>query len=141
MNIEEAVKHCKEKEKECEGQCGEDHAKLSEWLEELIELRKKNAVPEENSMKLEYLTVGMIKKLVADLPSDTKIYYERIEDIYFEENGWKATPLKSDAWWDRAGFDVIDDGKPTKDETGEWIEAYEAFYNEEEGALKITAHY
>ena len=88
---------------------------------------------------MEYLTVGNIKQLIAKLPDDTKIYYERIEDVYFKKHGWKATPLAADMWADRAFPDqVLEEYKDLK---GEWIETYEAFYNEEENALKITAHY
>ena len=39
MKIEEAIEHCKEKARECEGQCGQDHKQLAEWLAELILFR------------------------------------------------------------------------------------------------------
>lgn len=89
---------------------------------------------------MDYLTVGELKEVIVDLPDDCKVYYERIQDLYFEKNGWKATPLASDAWYERAGF-VNEDGSPCENEPGEWIDAYEAFYNKKENALKITAHY
>lgn len=43
-----------------------------------------------------YMTVGQLRKLLSDntIPDDAKIMVERVEDVYFESNGWKT--LKSE---------------------------------------------
>lgn len=38
MDINEAIKHCREKS--CNTECGREHEQLAQWLEELLELRK-----------------------------------------------------------------------------------------------------
>jgi hypothetical protein len=35
-----------------------------------------------------YATVGRLKGLIKDLPDETPVYIERIEDFYFDKNGW-----------------------------------------------------
>lgn len=40
----------------------------------------------------DYLTVKDLKEAIKDLPDDTKVYYQHIEDSYIWKYGW--TPLK-----------------------------------------------
>jgi hypothetical protein len=84
------------------------------------------------------LTAGQLRAVLDSVPDDAKVYYERIEDEYFDSHGWVAVPLANDAWYERAGFECEEDHPEFP---GEWIEVYEAFYNKEENALKITAHF
>ena len=39
-----------------------------------------------------WLTVGELKRWIEDykLPDDAKIWYQRIEDVYFKKRGWKT---------------------------------------------------
>ena len=96
-----------------------------------------NNASQKNRTK-EYLTVKDLKKLLSDpkIKDDAKIYYERIEDEYFEENGWQNDELLEDLWYNR-GPERVEKNKLSDN----WISAYEIFYNEEENTLKITAHY
>lgn len=43
-----------------------------------------------------YCTVGHLRRVIADLPDDAKVYYERIEDVYFERHGWTPDLLVPD---------------------------------------------
>ena len=42
-------------------------------------------------------TVGQLRKHIEGLSDDTKVYIERIEDVYFEKHGW-TTETKD---WDK----------------------------------------
>lgn len=41
MDINDAIKHCKEVSETRCGKCSEEHKQLAEWLEELVSLRLK----------------------------------------------------------------------------------------------------
>ncbi len=41
-----------------------------------------------------YLTVGGLKKAIKDLPDETPVYYQRIEDVYFKKYGWSKNSIK-----------------------------------------------
>lgn len=50
----------------------------------------------------DYLTVGKLKKYIEEnkLPDDALILYQRIEDFYFNKNGWSKNSIKkSDPFW------------------------------------------
>lgn len=49
------------------------------------------------------VTVGQLKELIKDLPDDVILYNERIEDIYFEERGWKTTKIEEVHYPDSEG--------------------------------------
>lgn len=40
------------------------------------------------------LTAGELVNKLKDLPENTPIVYQRIEDLYFEKNGWKTHPVR-----------------------------------------------
>lgn len=46
-----------------------------------------------------FLTVGKLKQRLADLPDDTTVLIERVEDVYFEKHGWQTADFhfKGDA--------------------------------------------
>ena len=37
-----------------------------------------------------YLTVGQLKKYLADYPNDALIVSQRVEDVYYEKHGWQT---------------------------------------------------
>mgnify|MGYP001586066330 CR=1 FL=1 len=42
-----------------------------------------------------YMTVGKLRKILEDYPDDAKVYYERIEDTYFDPGkGWDENSVK-----------------------------------------------
>ena len=45
----------------------------------------------DHSLEGEYLTVGELMAFIRrhNLPDGAKIFYERIEDVYFKKPGWK----------------------------------------------------
>lgn len=71
-----------------------------------------------------HLTVKELKNIIKDLPDDTKVYYQRIEDFYFEGGGWETESMQ----WEF--------GKTT-----ECIRAFAAYYIKENNSLIIHAHY
>ena len=85
--------------------------------------------------EFEFLTVGDLRRILddTDIKDDVKVYYERIEDEYFEEGGWENDILMEDSW-----YNIGTDHNPLSDN---WIRAFDVFYNEKENVLKITAHY
>lgn len=79
-------------------------------------------------MEDHYLTVGQLREAIKDLPDTAKVYYERIEDVYFEKHNWKPEKLiKSDFT------------EPEHNIHDEYIRAYCSFSHD--GDLHITAHY
>ena len=69
-----------------------------------------------------HLTLKDFKKALSEYPDNTKVYIERIEDFYFNENGWKTEHFE----WD--------DMQQT-----EGIRAYDFAF--QDGKLIILAHY
>jgi hypothetical protein len=55
---------------------------------------------EKYATKSYYLTVGRLKEELAKYPDDALVVSQRVEDFYYEENGWqtvkKPDPLYSD---------------------------------------------
>ena len=39
------------------------------------------------------LTVKQLKEKINDLPDETEVFIERVEDIYFEKHGWDTKRL------------------------------------------------
>jgi len=76
-----------------------------------------------------YLTVGQLRRVLENLPDNTKVYYQRIEDAYFEKHGWTPDLL------------VPDDSKHIYPDIpdNEYVRAFCAF--DFEGRLCLTAHY
>ena len=70
------------------------------------------------------LTVGKLKEYIKNLPDDSKVFIERIEDFYFENNNW--TTKSKDNW----------DGNKS-----EWIDAFSVVKYDKDNNLYIGAHY
>lgn len=69
-----------------------------------------------------FLTAGDLKEKLKDVPNDTPIRYQRIEDFYFVVNGWKTKSIR----WE-------------EDEFCAYIRAFSAYYYD--GDFVINAHY
>lgn len=75
----------------------------------------------------DFLNVGKLRKSMEDLPDDTKVVIERVEDFYFEKNGWKVLE-ESDSF--------IPDGMR------QYFPAWTSWhYNDDKRILFIDAHY
>lgn len=73
MNIEEAIKHCKDiAEHECNN-CGKEHLQLAEWLEKL----GKYEVLEKNDLLLEF--PAYINGIMFDTRKDLEEWIEGID--------------------------------------------------------------
>lgn len=79
-------------------------------------------------MKDHYLTVGQLRQVIQNLPDEAKVYYERIEDVYFNKYGWVSDKL----------IPVYPDGE-ADDIKDEYLRAWCAFNRD--GDVCITAHY
>ena len=69
-------------------------------------------------------TVKRLKELLKDVPDDTVVYYQKIDDHYFENSGWETTEMRFD-------------DKTTSD----YIKAFSAQYHPEDKAFCVNAHY
>ena len=82
-----------------------------------------------NPDEIEGLTVGALRKALDDLPDKTPVYYQRIEDTYFEEGkGWKENEL------------LVPDND-FHEYNDEYIRALCCFQDSRKPRLLITAHY
>jgi len=70
------------------------------------------------------LTVGELKRYIKDLPDDTPVYYQRIEDKYFDIHGWTTESVRWEGDWYTEG-----------------IRAFASYFEKESGYLMIHAHY
>jgi hypothetical protein len=80
-----------------------------------------------------YLTVGELKKFIAEykIPDDANVYYQRIEDVYFNKYGWDksvCTVKKPDS-----------DFKQGEKDTFVAVWSYIKFKDDD--SLFLTAHY
>ena len=46
----------------------------------------------------EYFTIKELKERIKDLPDDMPVYIQRIEDHYFENNGWSTKEFVFEQW-------------------------------------------
>jgi hypothetical protein len=95
----------------------------------------KNLAPGETSSKIQVmsvfdpnLTVGLLREAMKDLPDDAPVYYERIEDVYFEKHGWTTEP--------RPNPDGYNDCPPSQ-----FIRAFTPIRYKDDNGLYITAHF
>ena len=76
----------------------------------------------------EYLTIKQLKEIIKDLPDDTLVLYQRIEDLYFAEHGWKSY-LRDDEW------------QPDPSYLDEYVVTFSAHIDSLDNNLYLTAHY
>lgn len=71
-----------------------------------------------------YMTVKDLKKSLQNVPDNYKVYYQRIEDIYFLKYGWKGKKMKfNDPFF------------------SEYIEAFSSYSKKKNKCFVINAHY
>lgn len=76
-----------------------------------------------------YMKVGDLKKILMDHPDDAKVYYERIEDEYFEiGKGWEENSAKK-----------LDPESPQFKK--QFIEVWGRIKYKNDDNLYLTAHY
>lgn len=73
------------------------------------------------------MTVGDLKRLIKDFPDDAKVYYQRIEDVYFKKHGWNNTTIE------RLDGDESYQGEYV------WLQGF--LFNRENNILYLSAHY
>jgi hypothetical protein len=71
------------------------------------------------------MTVGELQKFIKEhhIPDDAKVFYQRIEDTYFQNCGWTTVE------------------KPWDDTTSQYIRAWGCIKFKNDGNLYIDAHY
>lgn len=75
-----------------------------------------------------YMTVGDMRKAIEGLPDTARVFYERIEDVYFDKWNWEADMY------------LPTQGVPEQDQVfDEYLRAYAGYHRD--GDLFITAHY
>lgn len=77
-----------------------------------------------------YMKAGDLKKALADVPDDVEIRYQRIEDAYFEKNGWDKVSKKL-PW----GFEQH------PDEYSEYIQVFSAYLHPNDNVFVMNAHF
>ena len=73
------------------------------------------------------LTVGQLKRWIKEhkIPDDANVYYQRIEDVYFERHGWNTIKRP----WNGGETET------------EYIEAFGCYKFKDDSNLYINAHY
>lgn len=71
-----------------------------------------------------YMTVKELKEALESAHDDAPVYYQRIEDVYFEKHGWCGEKMK----WEG-------------EMSSEYVEAFTAYIHPETGAFVLNAHY
>ena len=58
-----------------------------------------------------YCTVGRLREFLEEhnLPDDAKVFIQRVEDVYFEENGWGT--IKKEGWFYHSDLELIKKAK------------------------------
>ena len=79
---------------------------------------------EDNELDECYLTVGELRNALEGLPDGMPVYYERIEDSYFDVNGWTTREML---------FEY--------DSTAEYIRAFGSYHHKKEDVFVINANY
>lgn len=78
----------------------------------------------------DYMRAGRLLELLSAVPEDTPVYYQRIEDGYFDHgSGWTEQSLSVDDKWQGGG--VI----------SQYVQVWSAWYDKEHKCVFITAHY
>ncbi|MFH1328461.1 MAG: hypothetical protein ABIH76_06440, partial [Candidatus Bathyarchaeota archaeon] len=72
---------------------------------------------------MKYLTAKELRDKLKDVPDDTPVYYQRIEDHYFDNNGWVYKTMK---WGDSES---------------DYIEAFSASLHPDENVFVVNGHY
>ncbi len=71
-----------------------------------------------------YMTVGDLRKALEGVSDDALVYYQRIEDLLFDEHGWAGDMMR-----------FQDDGD------SEYLQAFSAYLHPDSGDFVLNAHY
>ena len=72
--------------------------------------------------------MGQLKKEIENLPNNAKVYYQRIEDIYFTKHNWETKKMPNSNF----APEEIDD---------EYIKCWCRVRYKDDKNLYLTAHY
>lgn len=81
------------------------------------------------------LTVGDLKKFIKehDIPNNAPVLVQRVEDFYFENNGWGVLPQKSEWYYQMQEMnELIDSGKYSNEDNYPNIKDPEKFRSSKE---------
>lgn len=86
-----------------------------------------------------YKKVGDIKKILADVPDDYEIRYQRIHDVYFTDYGWDSKNVSKKLLNCLCYHSKSD----THDEYcySEYVEIFSCIIDNENKVVKLNAHY
>jgi hypothetical protein len=73
------------------------------------------------------LRVEDLKRWLKKLPDETRIYYQRIEDVYFEKHGWDSTVIKRE--------------KGDESYQGDYAWLQGILFDKKKNILYLSAHY
>jgi hypothetical protein len=79
-----------------------------------------------------YMTVADLRKALEGVPDDAEVRYQRIEDVYFEKNGWDSPKVTKRLPW---GFEE------TPDEYSQYIAVFSAYKHPYDNVFVLNAHY
>lgn len=108
--------------------------------------------------RAQVLTAQVLRELLAGLPENTPVLYQRLEDVLFEKNGWTAVPLPWGGLHEASAEDieairrdkprycdlVERDGKTYVRELSDYVPAFGAYLVTDDAgrrAVCIHAHY
>jgi len=85
-----------------------------------------------------YLTIADLKKIIKNMDDSDHVFYQRIEDIYFEPGkGWKENSV-----FKRDVFVRNDEYNPEDpNHHDQFVEVFSALKYDEEKNLYLSAHY
>lgn len=72
----------------------------------------------------EYLTAGSLRAMLDSVPDDASVYYQRIEDSYFDEGSWRTVERPGENGW-----------------ADQYVRAFCVITYKGDNAIYITAHY
>jgi hypothetical protein len=61
------------------------------------------------------MTIKDLKEAIANLPDDGEVFYERIEDKFFEKNGWTTVKQKGEMYHNMLRYNNAIDSKKYHD--------------------------
>jgi len=84
-----------------------------------------------NKMSNNCYAIKRLKRILERVPDDAQIFYERIEDKYFESHGWSTNEFES----------LLSFLPGHENDTAEYLDIENIWYNEEKNVILITSHF
>jgi len=101
-----------------------------------------------------YMTVGDLKKALENVSDECEVRYQRIEDVYFDKNGWEPKKLLFNCYgqyhylFDENGNVIKDENDdPIKTDEhcddcySDYVEVFSAYKHPEDNVFVLNAHY